>query len=377
VNHSFDVIVIGVGAMGAAACEALARRGQRVLGLEQFDVPHASGSHHGHSRMFRMAYYEHPDYVPLLRRALELWRELEQRGGGRLLHLTGGVYLGPADGELVPQSARAAALHGLEHELLSAAALRERYPQFNVPGDWQALIEPDAGFIVPEQAVAVMARLALEAGAEIRGREAVLQWQRKGTALEVRTARGQYIARKLVIAGGAWATRLVADLSVALVVTRQVMGWVWPPDHERFALGRFPCWAAELPDRSLHYGFPMLPWHPGLKVAHHRRGETVEPDQVDRSLHTADESQFRAALQHLRDAAGPTMSAAVCLYTNSPDSHFIVDRHPVDPDVVLACGFSGHGFKFAPVIGEILADLAIQGRTEMPAAFLGLSRFGA
>lgn len=375
-SEVLDAIVIGVGTMGSAACEAMARRGARVLGLEQFDVPHAMGSHHGQSRMFRMAYFEHPEYVPLLKRAFDLWQELERRSGVKLFHVTGGMYIGSADGELVRGSMEAAARHGLEHEALGRSALRKRWPQFAVPEDWRAFYEPTAGFVVPELAVGVMARLAIESGAQIHGREAVKGWRREGDIYEVETERATYAAKRLVQTCGAWTSRVVGELGVKLVVTRQVLAWMWPHGHERYALGTFPCWAIETAG-GVDYGFPMLPWHPGLKAARHVRGIVTEPDSVDRRVTSEDEAEARKAFGHLDGADGPLLSSVVCLYTNSPDSHFIIDRHPREPGVTVACGFSGHGFKFAPAIGEVLAELALDGRTRHRTGFLGLDRFSS
>lgn len=374
----FDVIVVGVGAMGSSACYHLARRGARVLGLEQFDIPHARGSSHGFSRMIRTAYYEHPDYVPLLRRAYELWDELEGRSGQKLLHITGGLYLGPARGELISGSLAAAKAHGLEHETLDHAALARRFPQFNVPLEFDGFYEPRAGFLRPEAVVAAQAEVALRLGADLRGHEPVVDWSSNGAGVEVRTPRGAYAADQIIFCGGAWTDRLIHDLGVKLAVTRQVMGWVWPRSPDAFRFGRFPVWAIDNPDGSLHYGFPMLGHNPGLKIAHHAPGHAVDPDTVIRDPVEGDEQSFRPAVaRFLPEADGPTLGLRVCLYTNSPDHHFIVDRHPADDRVTLACGFSGHGFKFASVIGEALADLATEGRTALPAQFLGLRRFWA
>ncbi|MFM9994573.1 MAG: N-methyl-L-tryptophan oxidase [Phycisphaerales bacterium] len=370
-----DVIVIGVGTMGAAACLELARRGVRVLGLEQFGVPHTLGSHHGHSRMFRMSYYEHPDYVPLLKRAYEGWKALERDAGVRLFHETGALYLGRADRALIRGSLESARTHGLAHEALDRAALERRFPQFRPPPGFLGVFEPRAGFVVPEASVGVIADQAMRLGAEIHGHEPVESWRVEPSGCVVRTAKDEYRADRLVFCGGAWSSRLMTDLGVPLAVTRQVQGWVQPRVPDSFTEGRFPCWALENPDGSLYYGFPMMPTSPGLKIARHARGEPFDPDSMDRRARPGDERDFLGALECLSpEAAGPVVSIGVCLYTNSPDSHFIIDRHPKHERVALACGFSGHGFKFAPVIGEVLADLACAGRTEWPIGFLGLSR---
>ncbi len=378
----FDVIVIGVGTMGSAACEALARRGRRVLGLEQFDIPHALGAHHGQSRMFRTAYYEHPDYVPLLRRSLELWRDLEARAKVDLLYLTGGLYVGPnspngrGGGELVPRSIESARRFHLSHQVLSHAELQRRFPSFRLPDSHIGLLERDAGFVVPERAVGAMAAMALRNDAELRGRERVVEWSADDSGVRVRTDRAEYRAASLILAGGPWSAKLCRGVGVEIGISRQVLGWVRPNVQGIFELGRFPCWAVERDDGSLYYGFPELPWHPGFKTALHARGTPADPDALDRLPTAHDEAGFREGLRlHLPDADGPLLSMGVCMYDNSPDGHFVLDRHPAHDHVIVATGFSGHGFKFAPVIGEALADLAIAGSTGLPIEFLGLSRF--
>jgi sarcosine oxidase len=370
-----DVIVIGIGAMGASTCHHLARRGVSVLGLEQFDIPHSLGSSHGSSRMIRLAYYEHPDYVPLLRRAYELWEQLEAVSGQKLLHLTGGLYMGPPDGGTVAGSLKSARQHGLPHELLNRDELRRRFPQFNVPDNWMGLYESRAGFLTPERVIAAYALAALRAGATLHGREKVVGWKSDNRGVIVQTTRGEYHANHLIFCGGAWSGTLIQDLGVQLKVTRQVMAWVWPSDPEPFALGRLPVWAIDHLDGTIHYGFPMVCDIPGLKVAHHGPGAPADPDTVNRQEQSGDQETFRPFLrQMIPSADGPLLSMKVCLYTHSPDSHFIIDRHPLHERVTLACGFSGHGFKFASVVGEILADLATHGRTELPTEFLQLNR---
>jgi sarcosine oxidase len=375
-GESFDVIVIGVGGMGSAACYHLARRGVRVLGLEQFDIPHTRGSSHGHTRMIRTAYFEHPDYVPLLRRAWELWKRTEEESLVQVLHPTGGLYLGPREGELVGGSLRASQLHNLPYELLEPRDLRSQYPQFQVPDEWVGLYEYQAGFLNPELAISVHADLAMRHGADIRGNEPVLKWETSDRGASVTTTKGTYSAGELVFCGGAWSDKLVADLGVPLVVTRQVLGWVQPRRRDYFRLGALPVWATDNGDGTIYYGFPLIPESPGLKLAHHGRGTPTDPDTVDRNPRPGDEETFRPALrQFLPDADGPVISMRICLYTNSPDGHFIVDRPPSHPHVTIACGFSGHGFKFCSVIGEALADLATKGMSELPIGFLGLERF--
>ncbi len=371
-----DVIVIGVGTMGAATCLALARRGVRVLGLEQFAIPHTMGSHHGHSRMFRTSYYEHPDYVPLLKRSYDLWKDLERESGERLFHETGALYLGGQTGPLISGSLHAARAHALEHETLDRAAIESRFPQFRLPAGTVGLFEPRAGFVLPEAAIGAMARLAQQHGAEIRQNEPVRSWSAGQDGCVVRTAHSGHRAERLIFCGGAWSSRLMADLGVPLLVTRQVLGWVQPRDANPFALGRFPCWAVENADGSLFYGFPISSGEPGLKIARHAKGEPCDPDTLERSPRPGDEGEFLGALDVLSSAAsGPVASMAICMYTNSPDLHFIIDCHPRRERVLLACGFSGHGFKFAPVIGEVLGDLAMTGRTTLPIDFLSMRRF--
>jgi sarcosine oxidase len=371
----YDAIVIGVGTMGAAACLALARRGLRVLGLEQFEIPHSLGSHHGHSRVFRLAYFEHPDYVPLLLRSLDHWRALNVESGSEVFRITGGLYIGPPECDLVRASAESAAQHGLAHDLLERAELARRFPQFRVPDHYAALYEPLAGVIRPELAVATMAGEAFKRGAHIRHGIEVIGWTADSTGVQVKTNAGDFTAGKLIITAGAWSGGLLRDLGVPLRVTRQVAGWVRPKRPDRFVDPTFPCWGLQSPDGHLYYGFPFDPER-GVKLARHFGGQPADPVTIDRTAQAADEETFRPALRdHLPDADGRTLTMSVCMYTSSPDYHFIIDRHPAHERVTFACGFSGHGFKFAPVVGEALADLAIHGRSDLPIGFLGLGRF--
>ncbi len=379
-----DVIVLGVGAMGAAACAALARRGVRVLGLERHSVPHGLGSSGGQTRLVRKAYFEHPDYVPLLQRAYELWDELGAASGERLLHRTGLVCAGAPSGPLIAGTRGAARLHGLPIEELDLPELARRVPALRLPPDHAALLDPEGGFVLCERAVAAFVREAERHGARIQSGVRALGWSAGPSGVTVRTETEVFSAARLVLAPGAWAPGLLADHGPRLEVTRQTLGWFAPPDPAPFALGRFPCWAVEHGAdgaQGLFYGFPILPaglaaGPAGLKCAHHLPGARTDPDAVERAPSAADERALRAGPErYLPAAAGPTVAVHVCLYTLSPDGHFVLDLHPAHPEVALACGFSGHGFKFAPVIGEALADLALEGRSALPIAFLGLARF--
>lgn len=375
-KQAYDVIVVGLGAMGSAACYQLARRGKRVLGLEQFGIPHNRGSYHGHSRMIRMAYCEHPNYVPLVRRAYELWHELEKTSGRRLLHTTGGLYLGAAESGLVAGSVKASREHGLDYELWGHSEVSAKYPQFRLPENYVGFWDPHAGLLLSESVVPTHAELALGRGAELHGHEPVTGWEANQSGVTVVTPKGEHRADRVIFCGGAWSDRLITDLGVPLKVTRQVLGWLWPRDPEPFQLGTLPVWAVEDEKADFYYGFPMMDGALGLKIAHHWQAAETDPDHVVREPIAGDEDDFRPAVKRFVPGAdGPLLSLTVCLYTNTPDSHFVVDRHPAHENVTIACGFSGHGFKFASVLGEVLADLALDGTTRHPIDFLSLKRF--
>ncbi len=376
VTDRYDCIVIGVGAMGSAACMHLALRGRRVLGLEQFSIPNAMGSSGGESRVFRLSYYEHADYVPLLVRAQELWLQLRRDSGREVFFQTGGLYLGREDDAFVGGSLAAARQHGLPHEMLTRAEVSKRFPMFELPRDFVGMFEPNAGAVMSEAAVTAHAEVAMRLGAELHGHEAVIEWRSIGDGVIVITDRGRYEAESLILTAGAWTGRVCAELGAPLQVARQVMGWVRPRDMSAFAPDRFPVWAYEHSAKMLHYGFPSLPGTPGVKFARHYPGEPTDVDAVDRQVNADDLASIERVVSEIMPiAVGPLIAAKVCLYTNSPDSHFIIDRHPAHENVFIACGFSGHGFKFASVVGEILADLATEAKTRHPIGFLSLKRF--
>jgi sarcosine oxidase len=370
----FDVVVIGLGAIGSAALHHLARRGLSAVGLEQFSPGHDHGSSHGESRMIRLGYFEHPAYVPLLRRTYALWRELETMSGQDLLRITGIVEIGRPDGALVSGTLAASRLHALPHEVLSAAEAMRRFPAFHLPADVVGVYQPDGGYLVPELAIAAQIVLAQLAGAEVRSGATVQALVPQADGVRVETGPADFEARIAVVTAGPWVKRLLPGLPVR--VTRQVMAWFRPNDRALFAPERFPVFLLES-RHGMHYGFPS---HGGrdVKIAkHHHRDETVDPNKVDRSVSAIDEAEIRPLLaEHIPAANGPLTAAKTCLYTVTPDRDFIIDRVPGAENIIVASPCSGHGFKFAPVIGEILAELAIDGKTRHDISRFRLSRFG-
>ena len=374
---TYDAIVVGVGGMGSAALYHLAARGKRVLGLERFDIPHDYGSSHGLTRIIRLAYYEHPSYVPLLGRSYALWRALQVEAGEQLLHITGSVDAGPAGGAIVEGSRTSCELHGLPHEVLTGADLRKRWPGYGLPDETAAIFQPEGGFLLPERCIVSHVFGALARGAEVRAREGVLSWERLSSGgVRVRTDRGSYEAGKLVITAGPWASQLLPELALLAVPERQVLAWLQPSRPELFSPERFPVFNLAVPEGRF-YGFPVFSV-PGFKFGkYHHLEETVNPDTVNRECTPQDEALLRSfAEKYFPHGAGPTMALKTCMFTNSPDEHFIIDRHPEHADVALAAGFSGHGYKFCSVVGEILADLAVDGETAHDIDLFRLSRFG-
>jgi sarcosine oxidase len=372
---TYDVIVIGVGGMGSAACYHLARRGKRVLGLERYDVPHAMGSSHGVNRIIRLAYYEDPRYVPLLRRAYELWRALQDGFGEQLLYITGSIDASYRDGEIFRGSLRSCELHDLPHEVLPSADLSRRFPAIRLPPDYFALYQPEGGFLLSERCIVAHVFGALEAGAEIRARERVTDWAPTASGVRVETDRGSYEAERVVISAGAWMQELVPALAGLAQPERQVLAWFQPVRPELFAPDRFPVFNLTV-EEGRYYGFPVF-GIPGFKVGrYHHLGERIDPDRFDREPNDADEDVLRAfAARYFPEGAGPTMTLKSCIFTNTPDEHFIVDVLPEAPQVIVASPCSGHGFKFCSVVGEMLADLATRGATGHDIELFRLGRF--
>jgi sarcosine oxidase len=371
----YDVIVLGVGGVGSAALSQLARRGVRALGIDRFPPGHDRGSSHGETRIIRQAYFEHPDYVPLVKRAYTLWNELESRCGQTLYHETGLLQVGPEDGHVVSGVLNSAARHGLSVERLSPSEAARRFPGFRIPERMTSVFEARAGYLRVEDCVRAYATDAQTSGAELRTGESVREWSATENGVTVRTDAGTYFARNLIVTAGAWAGQLLGDLGVPLEVVRKSLYWFEADaPHYREERGG-PAFLFETPEGEF-YGFPEIDSQ-GVKTAEHTGGLPVrDPLAVNRSEDVGETVRLRAFLtEYVPFVSNRRTRFTTCLYTLSPDRHFLVDRHPRHRNVAFAAGLSGHGFKFASVLGEVLADWATMGQTQQPVEFLSPKRF--
>jgi sarcosine oxidase len=373
-KNTFDVIVVGLGAMGSAAAYYLARRNQRILGLDRFTPPHAFGSSHGQTRIIREAYFEHPHYVPLVQKAYENWAELEQACGRQLFQQTGGIMIGPPEGTLVTGARRSVQVHNLPHEFLAAAEVRRRFPAFYPAEEMVAVWEPRAGILFPEKCIEAHLEMARGHGAVLRFDEPVTNWTAEGESVRVFTSKSEYDAQRLLLTAGAWINQLIPELSLPLTIERQVLFWFDPIDHrEYFDPQRCPIYIWEHAPNRFCYGFPDL--GEGVKIGIHHEGEITELENVRREVDPDEAERMRFLLrQFMPEAGGALRNTAICLYTNTPDSHFLIDFHPNHPQVLLASICSGHGFKFASAFGEILAELLVEGRSSFDLSLFGLEQ---
>ncbi|MDZ4860600.1 MAG: N-methyl-L-tryptophan oxidase [Candidatus Hydrogenedentes bacterium] len=372
---TYDVIVLGLGGMGSATLYHLAKRGVRVCGVEQFGIAHDKGSSHGATRMIRKAYFEHPDYVPLVEKAYGLWRELELESGAELLVQSGLLLSGKPGSGFIRGLETCYRVHPLPHERIDAAEAMNRHPQFRLPDDHAVYWDPDGGYLRVEGCVDKHVQMAQKHGADVLIHEDVLGWRSDANGVSITTTKRELHAAKLVLTAGAWTTPSFVELLVPLRVLRKVQFWYTSPNITEFRRGACPGYFIET-DYGSFYGFPTIN-DQGMKVSEHSGGEPVEdPDELDRGLHAHDEDGVLRFITDVFPSVQPSRTRfSVCMYSMTADEHFIIDRHPRHPNVVIAGGFSGHGFKFASVIGEILADLTMQGSTPHPIGFLGLGRF--
>lgn len=371
---TYDCIVLGLGGFGSSALRQLAQRGVRALGIEQFEPAHDRGSSHGETRVIRRAYYEHPDYVPIVSRAYDLWHELERETNQALYTRTGIVLGAQREREAVAGTLAVARQHRLDIHEVPLADARRDFPTFQFHDDDTVVFEADAGYLFVEDCIRAQLERAAADGADLRFCEPVRSIDPTGSSVRVRTTQGEYEAAQLIVAGGAWSGRLLADLNLPLTVLRKVLLWYPIAAEAAEQQRRAPVFLFQ-DDEGVFYGFPSLDGRT-LKTAEHSAGRPIDdPDRLDRSLHSHDTAPVEAFIRRrLRDVGGPVVRHGVCMYTMTPDQHFIVDRHPEHGNIFIAAGFSGHGFKFTPAIGEVLADLALDGTSSLPIGFLSLDR---
>jgi len=364
---SYDVAVVGLGAMGSAALYAAAGRGQRVIGFDRFEPAHSTSSSFGESRVIRLAYFEDPSYVPLLRGAYRAWREFEAASGEKILTITGIIEAGDPGAALVEGSIRSAQEHDLSHELLSPQQVNLRFPAFNLPASWTCVFQPDGGVLLAEKAVGLFVSTARVLGATVRLNAPVLDVQPAGDGIKLRLGSGEVIeASSAIVAPGPWIRDLMPGLGGHLKLTRQPLLWFNPVDEVLTRPDRMPVFFFQS-DGHLTYGLPNI-CGSGVKAASHLSGgDLVSADESRAKVSDDEKASLRAILQrYVPAAAGEASRTSLCVYTRSPDEHFVLGLHPEAPQIVLASPCSGHGFKFASIIGEILADLAIDRNTRWP-----------
>jgi sarcosine oxidase len=374
--NSSDVIVIGGGAMGSATAYQLAKRGVKTRLIEQHFIGNDLGSSHGLSRIIRRDYYEHPDYVPLVDRSYELWRELEEISGESLLTITGIIGIGTPGGEYLTGSALSCKLHNIPCERLKAPEIRKRFP-FQVDDEQEGVYQKDGGILAVERCILTYRSEARKLGAMLHEFEEVIAVEPEsgGTPIRVRTRKGEYTADRVVITAGPWAGRLLKDLKLPLAIERQTLGFYTPLERAPFELGSLPVFFFDLNADEFYYGFPFFGVD-CLKIARHHGGKIVEPETVDRNFNPDDDQQLRNFLKkYIPKGNGTLRMGKICLYTNTPDSDFILDKHPHNENIVIASGFSGHGFKFASGVGEVMADLASDGKTRHKIERFKITRF--
>lgn len=373
---TFEVAVIGMGGMGAAACHHLAAAGLRVLGLEQFSIPNSRGSSHGATRILRLGLHESARYVPLVLRAAELWDELSRHCGETLFHRVGSLDISRADSPIFQGSLRACETHDIEHEVLDAREVRRRFPAISPGDDMQAVYQPGSGFVLPEAAISAHVNLALAAGAEVHGHERTLGWEKRNGHFVIRTDRGSYEAERIVLTAGAWIGKLLPHVPVT--AERTVLGWFAPAQNAaHFQPGRLPVWIVDSPRTGHFYGFPI---HgvPGFKLGRLREhpSPAVDPDLLRRPPDTDDEKDMRSFIRDcFPDADGPVLAMETCFFENTPDRAPIIDQMPGEENFWIIGGFSGHGFKYASAVGEIAGNLVLNGVSRFDLSSFNIRRF--
>ena len=373
-EKKFDTIIVGLGAMGSSTLYQLAKKNKSVLGIEQSDIPNSIGSSHGINRIIRLAYSEHPSYVPMLRRAYELWYDLEQTCNEKILYKTGSLDISKEDHWVFSGSLNSCIEHEIPHEVLNGDELSKRFPAYNFPRNYMSLFQKDGGFLLSEKAIENYTKLALANNANVSSNEKVIYWEVNNGEVTVITNKSKYKSNSLVITAGSWINKLIPELLNLAVPERQVLGWFKTHNDNNFR-NNFPVFSCSV-DEGRFYGFPIHKIQ-GFKIGKYNHlNEIANPDNQNTTLSKTDEHALRSAItRYFPEANGKLMEYQTCMFTNTPDENFIIDQHPSFSQVFLAGGFSGHGFKFSSVVGEIISEMVINSQFPKELEFLRLSRF--
>jgi sarcosine oxidase len=372
-KSTYDVIIVGTGAMGSATAAELSRRGRKVLCFDRFEPPHNLGSSHGQTRIIREAYYENPKYVPIIQKAYENWEKLERDSGESLYLRTGGLIIGPGESQLQKGAVLSAEMHHLPHEILDSGQIRKRFPAFHPDSDDIGIWEPRAGILFPEKCIEANLRIASKHGAMFHFNETVTDWEASNGSITVNSSLGKYHADRLLLTAGAWLGQLLAGLQISLKVERQVLYWFGAKSNTRFFQPEnFPIFIWSYDHDRIFYGFPDL--GSGIKFAKHYDGEPAHPDTIDRVAGRKEIESMKALIRRwIPDAEGQLLSTSVCMYTNTPNLHFYISPHHLHEQVLIASICSGHGFKFASAFGEILSDILEGKKPDFDLSLFGFS----
>ena len=373
----YDCIVIGLGGMGAASLFELSSKGQNVLGIEQFDIGHDKGSSHGLSRIIRLAYWEGIEYVPLVLRAHDRWIELEKTYNEKLLNITGALDIGLESSETISGSLKACREFDIPHEIFTSTELSKKFPAYLLPEEYSSVFQKDGGFLVPESCINLYVNESINNGADVKQNCKVLGWESDGNIVTVSTSDGNFKTKKLVITAGAWTGILQDEMSRFLTPERQVVSWFKPESPEYYNSDQFPVFNMEVPE-GRYYGFPIHHYE-GTKIGRYGHlKENINPDSISREITDLDIATLRVPMEKYFQPTNPEpLFSQVCMFTNTPDEHFVLDYLPGNDSVFIASGFSGHGFKFASVIGELISDLMVDGGTEFDLGLFSLDRFNS
>jgi len=373
----YDCIIIGLGAMGSASLFELSSRTQNVLGIEQFNIGHENGSSHGLSRVIRLAYHEGLEYVPLVLRAHDRWLELEKIYKEKLLNITGCLDIGLENSDIVTGSIKACDEFDIPHEIFRGTELSEKFPAYLLSEEYFGVFQKDGGFLLPESCIKMYVKESINNGADVKQNCKVLGWKSDDNIVNISTSDGDFQTKKLVITTGAWTGILENEISSILTPERQVVSWFKPDNPEHYNIDNFPVFNMKVPEGH-YYGFPIHHYE-GMKIGRfgHLK-EQIDPDLINREINELDISTLRVPMEKYFKPTNPEpLFSQVCMFTNTPDAHFVLDYLPRHDNVFIACGFSGHGFKFASVIGEIISDLIVDGATEFDLGLFSLNRFNS